>query len=587
MKDTGIEVKSYKLKALPATSISNAVLFIKADSDTEATPYVTDMNGVPHPLKGSGGIKTITNTDGTIIITGTDNKVINLSDSIKSVISSALQPGSNISDLLNDVGYITIADIPPFIPSDYDLDDFTNTSLDPFVRQSEITSGITNLGYIPSPTAGTVTSDTGTNATILLADTTNSGLLSPTDKTKLNNVSNINSGDQTTIVGITGTKTEYNDSLSDGDFLFVGDVNTYTNEEAQDAIGTILLDTSTIDLIYDDSTPSISATVKANSITPSELADNIPLTEFVNDAGFEDTAQLNVRDDANRNRANHTGTQAISTVVNLQIDLDSKENATNKTTDFSVVNNTLYPSVQATKTYIDSKVPTDYSKIVYVNALNPTTATIFDLNNPPTVNDNSLKIDVNNLYIGTDASTWVYITSPAGYITKPITAVTSNFYLAGTTIDSGGNKTSAIERTGTVGGATGTANNHFITKLQLDKRKSELSYACSDEISDLTVGTLITFRMPIGLTLTNVKLSLNTAPTGSKIIVDIKKNGTTIFSTLSTVDIGTTTSVGASIPAVISDNNLVDDSIMTILTTQVGSSSAGRGLKVTLIGNRI
>src|SRR5690554_6867240 len=35
----------------------------------------------------------------------------------------------------------------------------------------------------------------------------------------------------------------------------------------------------------------------------------------------ETTAQLNARDTANRNRANHTGTQAQSTVVNLVTDL--------------------------------------------------------------------------------------------------------------------------------------------------------------------------------------------------------------------------------------------------------------------------
>ena len=40
-------------------------------------------------------------------------------------------------------------------------------------------SGTTNLGYTPSPTNGTVTSSTGSDATLTLADTTNAGLLSP------------------------------------------------------------------------------------------------------------------------------------------------------------------------------------------------------------------------------------------------------------------------------------------------------------------------------------------------------------------------------------------------------------------------
>lgn len=111
---------------------------------------------------------------------------------------------------------------------------------------------------------------------------------------------------------------------------------------------------------------------------------------------------------------------------------------------------------------------TEYSKIVYVNSTDPASATIFDLNNPPTVNDDSLKNDVNNLYIGNDASTWVYVTTPAGYVTKTIGSGGSNFYLSGTTIDSGSNKSAAIERTGTVGGAPATASNHFMTKAQTE-----------------------------------------------------------------------------------------------------------------------
>jgi len=47
--------------------------------------------------------------------------------------------------------------------------------------------GNTNLGYTPSPTNGIVTSDTGTDATIPLADATNAGLLTPAEKSKIAN----------------------------------------------------------------------------------------------------------------------------------------------------------------------------------------------------------------------------------------------------------------------------------------------------------------------------------------------------------------------------------------------------------------
>jgi hypothetical protein len=124
-------------------------------------------------------------------------------------------------------------------------------------------------------------------------------------------------------------------------------------------------------------------------------------------------------------------------------------------------------------------------------------------------------------------------------------------------------------------------------KFNAGSDKIEYSCACSDEVSDLTIGTLITFRIPFGITLTGVRLSINTAPTVTKIIVDIKKAGVSIFSTLASIDIGATTSVGASVPAVISTTNLPDDSVISINTTQVGSGAAGKGLKVTLLGKRI
>ena len=120
--------------------------------------------------------------------------------------------------------------------------------------------------------------------------------------------------------------------------------------------------------------------------------------------------------------------------------------------------------------YKNSLIPDNFTKVVYVNNNNPNGATIFDLNNPPVTNDNLLKSDVNNLYIGTDASTWVYNATTVNYVTKTVTSNTSNFYLAGTTTDAGNNKTAAIERTGPVGVGTAIASNHAVTKAQHDTK---------------------------------------------------------------------------------------------------------------------
>jgi len=46
------------------------------------------------------------------------------------------------------------------------------------------------------------------------------------EKVKLSNLSGTNTGDQTSIVGITGTKAQFNTAVTDGDILYVGDVTT-------------------------------------------------------------------------------------------------------------------------------------------------------------------------------------------------------------------------------------------------------------------------------------------------------------------------------------------------------------------------
>lgn len=123
-----------------------------------------------------------------------------------------------------------------------------------------------------------------------------------------------------------------------------------------------------------------------------------------------------------------------------------------------------------------------------------------------------------------------------------------------------------------------------ISTTTINVRES-LAIAASDETSDLTVGTSkVTFRMPYAFTLTAVRASVKTAPTGSTIIVDINEGGTTILSTKLTIDASETTSTTAATPAVISDTALADDAEITIDIDQIGSSTAGVGLKVVLIG---
>lgn len=75
-----------------------------------------------------------------------------------------------------------------------------------------------------------------------------------------------NSGDQTSIVGITGTKAQFDTACSDGNFLYVGDVTQYTDELAQDAIGA-MIDTT---LVYVDATPLLTRAALTGDVTASQ-----------------------------------------------------------------------------------------------------------------------------------------------------------------------------------------------------------------------------------------------------------------------------------------------------------------------------
>ena len=107
--------------------------------------------------------------------------------------------------------------------------------------------------------------------------------------------------------------------------------------------------------------------------------------------------------------------------------------------------------------------------------------------------------------------------------------------------------------------------------------------AASDETNDLLTGTnKVYFRMPYAGTLLAVKATVNTAPTGSTLIVDINENGTSLLSTKLSIDASEKTSTTAAVPAVISDSVLLDDAEITIDIDQVGSTIKGKGLKVYL-----
>lgn len=112
-----------------------------------------------------------------------------------------------------------------------------------------------------------------------------------------------------------------------------------------------------------------------------------------------------------------------------------------------------------------------------------------------------------------------------------------------------------------------------------------LQFACGDETTAIAAPAtdLITLRAPYAFTLSEVRASLNSACATGTFEVDVKKNGTTIFTTTLTIDATEKTSKTAATPAALSVTSIADDDEITVDVVDEGDGTA-TGLKVTLIG---
>lgn len=103
---------------------------------------------------------------------------------------------------------------------------------------------------------------------------------------------------------------------------------------------------------------------------------------------------------------------------------------------------------------------------------------------------------------------------------------------------------------------------------------------------DMFVATKIIgpFDMGAGMVISKIKLTIDSAPTGADLIIDVNKNGTTIFTTQANrpkILAGTTsrTSVAPDI------TTFADGDILTIDIDQIGSTLPGTKLGITIVGS--
>ena len=148
--------------------------------------------------------------------------------------------------------------------------------------------------------------------------------------------------------------------------------------------------------------------------------------------------------------------------------------------------------------------------------------------------------------------------------------------------DLSGGAGAALAAAGAAGSATSLARSDHAHQRQLES----IIVACSDETTALTTGDKVTWRAPYALTLTAVKASLTTAQTsGSIFTVEVKKGGSTIFTTKPTIDNTEKTTATAATASVLSVTAIADDDELVFNINQIGDGTA-KGLKIVLIGRQ-
>jgi hypothetical protein len=111
-----------------------------------------------------------------------------------------------------------------------------------------------------------------------------------------------------------------------------------------------------------------------------------------------------------------------------------------------------------------------------------------------------------------------------------------------------------------------------------------LQIPCGDLTSNLTVAANVGYRpSPRAFTLIGARAFVLMASTSGVVTVDVKVNGSSIFSTLLTIDANERSSQSAATPAALSLGSVPSDALVTVDVTTAGTGA--KGLVVTLIGS--
>lgn len=128
------------------------------------------------------------------------------------------------------------------------------------------------------------------------------------------------------------------------------------------------------------------------------------------------------------------------------------------------------------------------------------------------------------------------------------------------------------------------ANTTMLFGARTTVATQDLQIPATDQISTLTVATGVGYSRALRSgTIKEIRASLSVASSSGTVSVDVKKNGTSMFTTALTIDVSELTSVTAAVPAVLNtaQTTLASDDLVTVDVT--GAGTGAKGLIVSLI----
>jgi len=139
------------------------------------------------------------------------------------------------------------------------------------------------------------------------------GFMTGADKTKLDAISGTNTGDQTSIAGITGTKVQFNTAVTDGNILYAGDVTTNATHTG-DVTGATALTIANDTVTNAKAANMATATIKGRTTAGAGDPEDLTATQVRTLLNVANGATANSTNATLLARSNHTGTQLASTI---------------------------------------------------------------------------------------------------------------------------------------------------------------------------------------------------------------------------------------------------------------------------------